>query len=40
MGVVISSLSLAVARRNIFWTLAAVAGVAAISFSGYIYLFT
>jgi hypothetical protein len=39
-GVVISSLSLAVQKRNVFWSLAALAGTVAIGFSGYIYFFT
>jgi hypothetical protein len=39
-GVTISTLALAVRRKNVFWSLAAVAGATAIGFSGYIYLFT
>jgi hypothetical protein len=39
-GVVVSTMSIAVHRRSIFWTLAAAAGTVAIAFSGYIYLFT
>jgi hypothetical protein len=39
-GVTISTLSLAVRRRSIFWSVAALAGAAAVGFSGYIYLYT
>ncbi|MDP9175960.1 MAG: DUF4337 domain-containing protein [Planctomycetota bacterium] len=39
-GVVISTLSLAVRQRSVFWTLAALSGGIAVAFSGYIYLFT
>jgi hypothetical protein len=39
-GVTVSTLSIAVHRKSVFWTLAAAAGTLAIAFSGYIYLFT
>ncbi len=39
-GVTIATLSLAVRKRSVLWVLAAVAGLAAIAFSGYVYLYT
>ncbi|HMF14106.1 MAG TPA: DUF4337 family protein [Gemmataceae bacterium] len=39
-GVTIATFSLAMRQRNVLWVLATVAGLAAISFSGYVYLFT
>jgi hypothetical protein len=38
-GVTIASLSLAVHKRNILWALAGSAGLAAVIFSGYVYLY-
>jgi hypothetical protein len=38
-GVTIASLSLAVHKRNILWALAGLAGLAAVIFSGYVYLY-
>jgi len=38
-GVTIASLSLAVHKRNILWALAGLAGLAAVTFSGYVYLY-
>jgi hypothetical protein len=38
-GVTIATLSLALRRRSILWTLATVAGLAAIALAGYVYLF-
>jgi hypothetical protein len=38
-GVTIASLSLAVHKRNVLWALAGLAGIAAITFSGYVYLY-
>lgn len=38
-GVTIASLSLAVHRRNVLWALAGLAGIAAVTFSGYVYLY-
>jgi Domain of unknown function (DUF4337) len=38
-GVTIASLALAVRQRNILWALAGLAGIAAILFSGYVYLY-
>jgi len=37
-GVTIASLSLAVHKRNVLWALAGLAGIAAVMFSGYVYL--
>jgi DNA repair exonuclease SbcCD ATPase subunit len=39
-GVTIATFSLAMRQRNVLWVLATVAGLAAIAFSGYVYLFT
>jgi hypothetical protein len=39
-GVTIATFSLAMRQRNVFWALATVAGLAAILFSGYVYLWT
>jgi hypothetical protein len=39
-GVTIATLGLAVRDRSLFWSLATLAGAAAIAFSGYIYLYT
>ncbi len=38
-GVTIATLSLAVQRRSLLWGIAAAAGLAAVSFAGYVYLF-
>jgi hypothetical protein len=38
-GVTIASLSLAVRQRNVLWALAGAAGIAAIAFSGWVYLY-
>jgi hypothetical protein len=38
-GVTVATLALALRRRSILWTLATVAGVAAVAFGGYVYLF-
>ena len=38
-GVTIASLSLAVQKRNVLWALAGVAGIAAVTFSGWVYLY-
>jgi len=38
-GVMVASFSLAVRRKSTFWTLAAIAGAAAVGMSGYVYLF-
>jgi len=38
-GVTIASLSLAVRQRNVLWALAGVAGIAAVTFSGWVYLY-
>ena len=38
-GVTIASLSLAVHKRNVLWALAGLAGIAAVTFSGWVYLF-
>jgi hypothetical protein len=38
-GVTIASLSLAVRQRNILWGLAGLAGIGAVLFSGYVYLY-
>ena len=39
-GVTIATFSLALRQRNILWVLATAAGLAAISFSAYVYLYT
>lgn len=39
MGVIVSTLAIAARRRNLLWSLAAVAGVAAIAFALYVYLY-
>jgi hypothetical protein len=39
MAVVVSSLSLAMQRKNLLWSFAAAVGLAAMSFAGYVYLF-
>jgi hypothetical protein len=38
-GVTIASLSLAVRQRNVLWALAGLAGIAAVTFSGWVYLY-
>jgi hypothetical protein len=38
-GVIISTLAIAAQKRNLLWTIAAVAGTAAIAFAAYVYLF-
>jgi hypothetical protein len=38
-GVTVASLSLAVRQRNILWGLAGLAGIGAVLFSGYVYLY-
>jgi hypothetical protein len=38
-GVTVASLSLAVRKRNVLWALAGLAGIAAVTFSGYVYLY-
>jgi hypothetical protein len=38
-GVTIASLSLAVQKRNVLWALAGLAGIAAVTFSGWVYLY-
>jgi hypothetical protein len=39
MAVVVSSLSLAMQRKNLLWSFAAAVGLAAMAFAGYVYLF-
>jgi len=39
-GVTIATLAMAVKQKNLFWSLAAMAGAVAVAFSGYIYMFT
>ena len=38
-GVTVASLSLAVRQRNVLWALAGLAGIAAVTFSGWVYLY-
>jgi hypothetical protein len=38
-GVIISTLAIAARKRNLLWTLAAIAGVTAIAFAIYVYVF-
>jgi hypothetical protein len=38
-GVIISTLAIAARKRNLLWTIAAIAGVAAIAFAAYVYVF-
>ena len=39
MGVIVSTLAIAARKRNLLWALAALAGLAAIAFAAYVYLF-
>jgi hypothetical protein len=38
-GVTVATLALALRRRSVLWSLAATAGLAAVAFAGYVYLF-
>jgi hypothetical protein len=39
LGVIVSTLAMAARKRNLLWSLAAVAGSAAIAFAIYVYLY-
>lgn len=39
MGVIVSTLAIAARKRNLLWTVAAIAGVVAVAFAAYVYIF-
>jgi hypothetical protein len=38
-GVIVSTLAIAARKRNLLWTIAAIAGAIAVAFAVYVYLF-
>ena len=40
LGVIVSTFALAARQRNLLWSLAAGAGLLAIAFAGYVYVYT